>query len=82
MKKGRTGTLDKIIGRNLQELRALRQLTQQQVAQALGITFQQIQKYESGVNRVSAARLYELHLYFNVPLERFFIPPRQKVTNH
>jgi transcriptional regulator with XRE-family HTH domain len=46
----------------------------------LGVTFQQIQKYESGKNRLGAARLYEICLVFDVPIASMFedIPRNQK----
>ncbi len=47
-------------------------MTQQQLAQVLGIRFQQIQKYESGANRVSASRLWEIARAMNVPVSSFF----------
>jgi transcriptional regulator with XRE-family HTH domain len=46
--------------------------TQIEVAEALGITFQQIQKYEKGSNRVSAGILHELSQLFDVPVQFFF----------
>lgn len=48
------------IGRRIRLRRTLLGLSQQQLAGAVGVTFQQIQKYESGANRISAARLYDL----------------------
>jgi len=47
-------------------------MTQQQLAQNVGIKFQQIQKYESGMNRVSASRLYEIAVALDVPISYFF----------
>ena len=47
-------------------------MSQTQVAEALGITFQQIQKYEKGSNRLSAGALHELSRLFDVPVQFFF----------
>jgi transcriptional regulator with XRE-family HTH domain len=47
-------------------------MTQQQLAQAVGIRFQQVQKYESGANRVSASRLWDLARALNAPVTFFF----------
>jgi len=47
-------------------------LTQQSLAEQVGIRFQQIQKYECGANRVSAARLFELSEALSVPIQYFY----------
>ena len=47
-------------------------MTQQQLAESVGIKFQQIQKYESGANRVSASRLWDLSQALDVPVSFFF----------
>jgi transcriptional regulator with XRE-family HTH domain len=47
-------------------------MTQQKLAEAVGIKFQQIQKYESGANRVSASRLWALAEALEVPVSHFF----------
>ena len=46
--------------------------TQQEVADAVGIKFQQIQKYETGANRVSASRLFDIAQYLGTPISFFF----------
>jgi transcriptional regulator with XRE-family HTH domain len=55
-----SGDVDKRVGQRLRQLRMQIGLSQQEIALTLGVSFQQIQKYEKGVNRVSAARLIEL----------------------
>ena len=52
-------------------------MSQTDLGQALGVTFQQIQKNESGINRVGASRLYQLSRVLDVPLSYFFddMPP-------
>ncbi|GAA4255688.1 helix-turn-helix transcriptional regulator [Azospirillum formosense] len=60
------------VGQRLRELRMLAGLSQSDVASALGLTFQQLQKYERGFNRVSASRLFKLAQFFRVPVSVFF----------
>ncbi len=64
--------VDVFVGQRLRELRMLAGLSQSDVAAALGLTFQQLQKYERGFNRVSASRLYKLAQFFRVPVSVFF----------
>jgi transcriptional regulator with XRE-family HTH domain len=47
-------------------------MSQERLGEALGLTFQQVQKYESGVNRVSASRLFDLSRVLDVPIGFFF----------
>lgn len=70
-KKGQAQKIDQLIGERLKEIRKLKKLTQEDVAEKLGVSFQQIQKYENGKNRISFSRLYELSNFMNVPLESF-----------
>jgi len=60
--------IDLHVGKRLRRRRRLLGLTQQQLAESIGIRFQQIQKYECGANRVTASRLYELSVALNVPV--------------
>ena len=64
--------IDLHIGKRLRRRRRLLGLTQQQVAQVVGIRFQQIQKYECGANRISAARLWQLAEALEVPVNYFY----------
>ncbi len=64
--------IDLHIGRRLRRRRRLLALTQQQLATVVGIRFQQIQKYECGANRVSAARLWQLAEALEVPVNYFY----------
>lgn len=52
--------VDQQVGVNIRRIRKLRQFSQDKVAQAIGVTFQQLQKYERGSNRVSASKLVEI----------------------
>ncbi len=64
--------VDKHVGKCIRERRALVGLTQQVVAEALEISYQQIQKYETGANRISAGRLYEIAGRLEVDVAYFF----------
>lgn len=64
--------IDAYVGQRIREIRTLRKISQDKLATALGITFQQIQKYERGVNRVGAGRLFEISQFFEVPVSYFF----------
>ncbi|GEO80717.1 helix-turn-helix domain-containing protein [Pararhodospirillum oryzae] len=64
--------LDKEVGRRLRLRRKLLGMSQQQLADAVGITFQQVQKYERGVNRLSASRLWDFASILGVPVSFFF----------
>lgn len=71
-KKGRAGSLDEFIGTRLRQRRALMGMTQEKLADAVGITFQQVQKYENGANRISAGRLFEFSNILDVPVDYFY----------
>jgi transcriptional regulator with XRE-family HTH domain len=72
--------IDLHVGKRLRRRRRLLGLTQQQLAESIGIRFQQIQKYECGANRVTASRLYELAVALNVPVNYFFEGLQQVTT--
>lgn len=63
---------DKQIGENLRHLRLLVGLSQKQISEILGITYQQVQKYEAGKNRLSIMALHSLQQFYDVPFETFF----------
>lgn len=71
-KKGRAGSLDEHIGTRLRQRRALLGMTQEKLAEAVGITFQQVQKYENGANRISAGRLFEFSTILDIPVDYFY----------
>lgn len=71
-KKGRASSIDEYVGGRLRQRRTLLGFSQEKLAEAVGITFQQIQKYENGANRVSAGRLYEFSKVLQVPVSFFF----------
>lgn len=64
--------VDAHVGGNLRTIRRAHKLTQEKLGDALGLTFQQVQKYEKGVNRISVSRLYQIAQFFDLPLESFF----------
>jgi len=71
--------VDVHVGARLRQIRTLRGTSQEQLAAMLGLTFQQVQKYERGANRVSASRLFELARVLDVPIQWFFeaLDPKQ-----
>jgi transcriptional regulator with XRE-family HTH domain len=64
--------IDTHVGARLRMRRLMLDKTQEEIAKALGITFQQIQKYEKGSNRISASRLQHLCTILKVPVSFFF----------
>ncbi len=70
-KKDTIHPVDIYVGARLRAQRILKGLSQSDLARAAGITFQQIQKYEKGKNRVSASKLYEISKLLEVPFGFF-----------
>ena len=66
------GNFNRHLGSKLRMRRLALGLTQTKVAQAINVTFQQIQKYEKGTNGVSSIRLLQLSNYLKVPINYFF----------
>jgi transcriptional regulator with XRE-family HTH domain len=64
--------VDVHVGKRIRQRRWMIGMTQQQLADAVGIKFQQIQKYETGMNRVSASRLWDVASTMGVPISFFF----------
>lgn len=71
-KKRSPREIDVLVGQNLRTLRTANGMSQTNLGDKLEITFQQIQKYEKGTNRISASTLYELAKIFGVSVETFF----------
>jgi transcriptional regulator with XRE-family HTH domain len=63
---------DKHVGRRVRMRRMMLEMSQERVAKELGLTFQQVQKYEKGMNRISASRLQHLAQILEVPIPFFF----------
>ena len=64
--------VDVHVGKRIRHRRWMVGMTQQQLAEKVGIKFQQIQKYETGMNRVSASRLWDISEAVDVPISFFF----------
>jgi len=64
--------IDVHVGERVRARRLLAGLSQDAFAEKLGVTFQQVQKYEKGTNRISASRLYRMATILNVPIDYFF----------
>jgi transcriptional regulator with XRE-family HTH domain len=67
-----TQKIDAHVGKRMRERRVMLGLTQQQLAELVGVTYQQAHKYERGINRVSAGRLFEISRALSVPISHFF----------
>jgi transcriptional regulator with XRE-family HTH domain len=72
MRKRGLSVVDKHVGARSRVARLEAGKSQTQVGEALGITFQQVQKYERGTNRISAGVLYEMSRLFDLPVQFFF----------
>jgi transcriptional regulator with XRE-family HTH domain len=70
--KGKPDPVDIHVGHRLRVRRSLLGLSQEKLADAIGLTFQQIQKYERGMNRITAGRLYQFSKILEVPITYFF----------
>ena len=64
--------IDIHVGLRVRMYRTLRGLSQEKLAEKLGLTFQQVQKYERGQNRISASRLWELSRVLDTPIQKFY----------
>lgn len=78
--------IDKYVGSRVRMRRLMLDMSQEKLGDALSLTFQQVQKYEKGTNRVSASRLQQLSNILQVPVPFFFagaprLPGQRKVTN-
>jgi transcriptional regulator with XRE-family HTH domain len=72
MAKKQPDSLDIKVGSKVRALRLERQMSQEKLGDALGLTFQQVQKYEKGTNRISAGRLQRIAAILEVPVSVFF----------
>lgn len=70
--KGIPDYVDKHVGKRLRMRRSLLGMSQEKLADSVGVTFQQIQKYEHGTNRVSAGRLLKFSEILQVPIDYFY----------
>lgn len=72
MPKKQTNPIDIQVGNRVRIRRMLIGMSQERLGDLLGLTFQQVQKYEKGVNRIGAGRLYEVSRILNVPVDFFY----------
>jgi transcriptional regulator with XRE-family HTH domain len=68
----RANPVDKHVGERVRMRRMLLGMSQERLGEQLGLTFQQVQKYEKGVNRIGASRLFDLAQVLNVPIQYFY----------
>ena len=68
----RANNADRHVGARIRERRVMLGLSQQQLAVMIGVTYQQAHKYERGLNRISAGRLYDIAGVLSVPISWFF----------
>lgn len=73
-------TLDELIGRRIRLRRQNLAYSQEKLGNMVGLTFQQIQKYESGKNRISASRLWEFSKVLEIPIDYFFTDLKNEVS--
>ena len=78
---GAPNPVDVHVGNRIRLRRTLLGYTQQFMARKLGLTFQQIQKYERGCNRVGASRLWDISKVLNVPMDFFFEEMGKDIEN-
>ncbi len=67
-------SVDATVGRRLRDRRMVMGLSQSTLGDAVGLSFQQVQKYERGINRISASRLYQFAGILDVSVDYFFEP--------
>lgn len=72
MAKKRVEPVDRFVGQNIRIFRTAKGISQTVLGDAVGVTFQQIQKYENGMNRVGSSRLAKIAAFLEVPVSRFF----------
>lgn len=72
MAKKAPNPIDKHVGSRVRMRRMMLGMSQEKLGDALGLTFQQVQKYEKGVNRIGASRLFDLARVLGVPVQFFY----------
>ena len=70
------------VGRRVREARILRDISQERLAEKLGISFQQVQKYEKGANRIGCSRLWDIAQAVEQPISYFFDGLSERIYNH
>jgi len=74
--------IDVHVGSRLRERRKFLNMSQGKIGNNLGLTFQQIQKYEKGANRIGSSRIFKLSKMLNVPVKYFFEDMPENVEQH
>ena len=77
----RANNADRHVGARIRERRVMLGLSQQQLAVMIGVTYQQAHKYERGLNRISAGRLYDIAGVLSVPISWFFEGMQEEASN-
>ena len=72
MLQKRAQKIDKVIGRNIRIHRLAKKMSQTELGDQLGVSFQQVQKYENGTNRVGSGRLYQIAAVLGIHVSTFF----------
>jgi transcriptional regulator with XRE-family HTH domain len=72
MQQKRAQKIDKVIGRNIRIHRLAKKMSQTELGKQLGVSFQQVQKYENGTNRVGSGRLYQIAAILGLHVSTFF----------
>lgn len=78
----RANPVDKHVGERVRMRRMLLGMSQERLGEQLGLTFQQVQKYEKGVNRIGASRLFDLAQVLGVPIQFFYESMSAAVSGH
>src|ERR1700677_4898264 len=83
MPKKQANPIDAQVGNRVRIKRMLIGMSQEKLGDMLGLTFQQVQKYEKGVNRIGAGRLYEISRILGVPIDFFYegVAPEGSVSD-
>lgn len=81
MSTRRSNVIDNLVAERIRTHRKKLGLSQSELAERLGISFQQVQKYERGINRVGAGRLFEIARLFEVPIQALFPEPQLPIKH-
>ena len=79
--KRKPNLIDAHIGSRIRQRRTLLGIKPDQLGEAIGLTYQQVQKYERGTNRIPARRLYDLSQALNVPISYFYDDMPEEITH-
>jgi transcriptional regulator with XRE-family HTH domain len=82
--RSRALDVDRFVSLRIRQRRIMLGLTQQQMAELIGVTYQQAHKYETGINRISAGRLYQIARALGVEISHFFedVEPGSSATRN